>query len=115
MEELLCLIALFVILVHVFQFGKKIACRGGSLGIVDAIYCRFGIRHSGIGIWSLDEGGDFKDSGYGITSIVRVDTTGRRGRVFALGYRREDGKFSLLFLLIFDFALRGRLDRKSVV
>lgn len=31
-----------------------------------------------------------------------------RGRVFALGYRREDGKFSPLFLLIFDFALRGR-------
>lgn len=43
MEELLCLIALFVILVHVFQFGKKIACRGGSLGIVDANILQ--IRH----------------------------------------------------------------------
>jgi hypothetical protein len=42
-EELLCLIALFVILVHFFSSEKKIACRGGSLGIVDANILQ--IRH----------------------------------------------------------------------
>lgn len=100
MEELLCLIALFVILVHVFQFGKKMHVEGVVRNCRRTIL-QIRHRHSGIGIGLWMKGA----LGFGIWYNTYSAGGQNAGEGFRTWVQTGDGKFSALLLILLIFAL----------